>query len=163
MAAGKVTLQVGEELDKLCRMLSAIRTIEENQPIGIIKLSEILGLPRHKIRYLLRLLENDGVIAPSSNGCVLNPGYEEYVEDQLAELEKIRARIGEIESSAQRKRNRSKLFYSDLSYGNCLAWPGRLACPIPEIVNMRGRQQGTAPLNHQAHRVTMISCPVESE
>jgi len=32
--------------------------------------------------------------------------------------------------------------------GGRLAWPGRLACPTPEIVNTRGRQQGTAPLNY---------------
>ena len=44
----------------------------------------------------------------------------------------------------------------------CLAWPGRLACPTPEIVNTRGRQQGTAPLNTQAHLATMKLCPVES-
>ncbi len=43
-----------------------------------------------------------------------------------------------------------------------VAWPGRLACPIPEIVNMRGRQQGTAPLNIQAHGTTMKLCPIES-
>ncbi len=43
-----------------------------------------------------------------------------------------------------------------------LAWPGRLACPLPEIVNMRGRQQGTAPLNIQAHGSTMKLCPIES-
>ncbi|MBR4504516.1 MAG: hypothetical protein IKP20_06050 [Candidatus Methanomethylophilaceae archaeon] len=99
MAVGKATLQVNEEMDKLFRMLSMIRMIEANQPIGIIKLSEALDQPRHKVRYLLRLLEKDGVIAPSSNGCVLKPGYEEYVRDQLSELGKLRDRIDEIEAA----------------------------------------------------------------
>ncbi len=97
MNEGKISKQVEKEVDQLYLLLKMVRVIQKNQPIGIIKLSEIFDLPNHKVRYMLRLLENDGVISPSSNGCILNNGFEEYVENQLAALRDIRDRIDDIE------------------------------------------------------------------
>ncbi len=102
MKEGKISSQVVKELDQLHLMLRMIRAIEENQPIGIIKLSEIFDLPSHKVRYMLRILENDSVISPSSNGCTLNSGYEEYVEHQLSALRMIRSKTAEIEDEFSR-------------------------------------------------------------
>ena len=98
MAASKTFEQIGENMEQLHRMLRAIRIIEANQPIGIIKLSETMGIPRHRARYILRLLEHDGVIEPSNNGCVLKPGYEEYVADQISYLEDLKSKIDAIKS-----------------------------------------------------------------
>ncbi len=97
MNEGKISKQVEKEVDQLYLMLKMVRVIQKNQPIGIIKLSEIFELPNHKVRYMLRLLENDGVISPSSNGCTLNDGFEEYVQNQLSALQDIRSKIDDIE------------------------------------------------------------------
>src|SRR5216117_4552215 len=37
------------------------KAIMENQPIGIIRLSELLNFPQHKVRYSLRILEQEGL------------------------------------------------------------------------------------------------------
>ena len=41
-----------------------------DQPIGIMKLAEILDLPSHRIRYSLHVLEQLGYIRASSEGAV---------------------------------------------------------------------------------------------
>ncbi|MBO4348818.1 MAG: hypothetical protein IKM91_02990 [Candidatus Methanomethylophilaceae archaeon] len=97
MTGGKISRQVEKEVDQLYLMLKMVRVIQKNQPIGIIKLSEIFELPNHKVRYILRLLENDGVISPSANGCMLNIGYDEYVQQQLSALHDIKDKINDIE------------------------------------------------------------------
>jgi predicted transcriptional regulator len=58
------------ELDILKRHIIVLEELRKNQPIGIIKLSEITGYPQHMIRYSLRILEQDGFIEPSPQGAI---------------------------------------------------------------------------------------------
>ena len=46
-----------DEIELLSRHVIVIRAVMEHQPIGIMKLSELLDLPFHRIRYSLRVLE----------------------------------------------------------------------------------------------------------
>ncbi|HIH85369.1 MAG TPA: hypothetical protein HA342_00505 [Methanoculleus sp.] len=50
-----------------------MRVVVEHQPIGIMRLSEILGLPYHRVRYSLRILEQEGYIRASPAGAVATP------------------------------------------------------------------------------------------
>jgi len=50
---GKIKGEVG----LLERHLSVMRVVARNGPIGIMKLTEELGQPQHRIRYSLRVLE----------------------------------------------------------------------------------------------------------
>ena len=59
-----------EEIELLSRHIEVARTVAEHQPIGIMKLSEILSLPTHRIRYSLHVLEQLGYIRASSEGAV---------------------------------------------------------------------------------------------
>ena len=97
MSADKRASQVSRQIDQLSRMLGMILTIKENQPVGIIRLSEITGMPTHKVRYILHLLQEDGVIEPSSNGCVLTGGYGSYISDCLRQLRIAEESIEKIE------------------------------------------------------------------
>ncbi len=47
-----------------------LKAIMDNEPIGIIRLSELLEVPQHKVRYSLRILEQEGLIRPSPGGAV---------------------------------------------------------------------------------------------
>ncbi len=124
MAASKTLEQIDESMEQLHRMLRAVRIIEANQPIGIIKLSETMGIPRHRARYILRLLEHDGVVEPSASGCVLKQGYEEYMSDQVSCLEALKSRIDVIEADISKElRAPGKLFYRLRLY--TLVWLGR--------------------------------------
>lgn len=66
-----LTNKLRRELELLERHILMLRTIQRNQPIGIIRLSDNLRLPQHKIRYSLRILEQDGLIRPSSDGAIV--------------------------------------------------------------------------------------------
>ncbi len=59
-----------DEIELLSRHIEVARTVAEHQPIGIMKLSEILDLPSHRIRYSLHVLEQLGYIRASPEGAV---------------------------------------------------------------------------------------------
>lgn len=61
---------IEEEIEILQRHVKVMKHVIENEPIGIIKLSILTGIPQHKIRYSLRILEQRGLIKPSPKGAV---------------------------------------------------------------------------------------------
>lgn len=65
-----LTSVIETELDILKRHINVLKTLKENQPMGIIKLSELTNYPQHMVRYSLRILEQDGLIEPSPQGAV---------------------------------------------------------------------------------------------
>lgn len=90
--------KMDEDIEMLHRHIAMLRAIRDNEPIGIIKLSEITGLPKHKIRYSLRLLEKDKVISPSQEGAVTTELYEKYMTDMGAYIVKLKENIDRLES-----------------------------------------------------------------
>lgn len=66
-----ITSVAEKELDLLGRHIEVLKTVKEEGPIGIIRLSQLTGQPQHMIRYSLRTLEKEGVIRPSSSGAVV--------------------------------------------------------------------------------------------
>jgi len=72
-----------KELNLLNRHIDVLKTVKDNGPIGIIRLSQITGQPQHMIRYSLRTLEKDGIIMPSPQGAVVT----DRVHDVLGTLE----------------------------------------------------------------------------
>ncbi len=50
-----------EEIELLSRHLEVAQAVAEHEPIGIMKLSELLDLPSHRIRYSLHVLEQAGL------------------------------------------------------------------------------------------------------
>jgi len=59
-----------EEIELLTRHIIIARAVVINQPIGIMKLAELLDLPSHRIRYSLHVLEQFGYIQASPDGAV---------------------------------------------------------------------------------------------
>ena len=84
------------ELDLIDRHLLMLRATKENQPIGIIRLSEITGIPRHKVRYSLRLLEKDGLIVATQEGAVVSDRYNDYLKQLESSLETAMDRAEDI-------------------------------------------------------------------
>lgn len=79
------------ELDMLERHLLILKYVIEQEPIGIMKLSEETGLPKHKVRYSLRVLEHEGLIGPSMHGAVTTEKTRKFVEmldDKIVRLDK---------------------------------------------------------------------------
>jgi predicted transcriptional regulator len=54
-----------DEVEMLERHLEVLTLVIEGEPIGIMKLSNETGYPHHKVRYSLRVLEEETLIEPS--------------------------------------------------------------------------------------------------
>ena len=67
----RITGVAEKELDLLSRHIDVLQTVKEHGPIGIIRLSQMTGQPKHMIRYSLRTLEKGGIIEPSPNGAII--------------------------------------------------------------------------------------------
>jgi len=70
-----------KEVDMLERHLQVLRMVIENEPIGIVKMSNETGYPHHKVRYSLRVLEEENLIEPSSQGAITTEDTAAFVED----------------------------------------------------------------------------------
>jgi len=84
------------ELELIERHLLMLKATRENQPVGIIRLSEITGIPRHKVRYSLRLLEKDGLITATPDGAVATDRYKEYAVELEKSLREAMAKADSI-------------------------------------------------------------------
>ncbi|MFB6311543.1 MAG: winged helix-turn-helix transcriptional regulator [Salinirussus sp.] len=70
------------QVEKESRDVRILQAVIEHGPIGIVRLSDETGLPEHKVRYSLRMLEEDELIEPTPDGAV--PADD--VEEQIAEI-----------------------------------------------------------------------------
>jgi predicted transcriptional regulator len=82
-----------KEVDMLERHLTVLRMVNENEPIGIVKMSNETGYPHHKIRYSLRVLEEENLIEPSSQGAISTEDTEVFLEDLDGKLAEMASRI----------------------------------------------------------------------
>ncbi|MCS7121613.1 MAG: ArsR family transcriptional regulator [Archaeoglobaceae archaeon] len=79
------------------RHLQILKAVLEKQPIGIFKLSEMLNMPKHKVRYSLRVLEQAGIIVPTQHGArVRDEGYDK-IEGLKKEIEEIKVIVNQID------------------------------------------------------------------
>ncbi len=78
-----------DEIELVSRHLDVARAVADHQPIGIMKLSELLDLPAHRIRYSLHVLEQEGYIRASPEGAVATPRTLELFEDLNVNIDAI--------------------------------------------------------------------------
>ncbi len=71
------------------RHLQVLKMVIENEPIGIVKMSNETGYPHHKVRYSLRVLEEENLIEPSSQGAITTDHTSEFVDDLDEKLDGI--------------------------------------------------------------------------
>ena len=84
-----LTSVIETELDILKRHIHVLKTLQKQQPMGIIKLSEVTKYPQHMVRYSLRILEQDGLIEPSPQGAVTTDEVGKTMTTLKTTLEKI--------------------------------------------------------------------------
>ena len=97
-----------KEVDMLERHLQVLKMVIDNEPIGIVKMSNETGYPHHKVRYSLRVLEEENLIEPSSQGAITTERTEEFVDELDEKLDDIVQKLqsmkiddaAEIESSS---------------------------------------------------------------
>jgi predicted transcriptional regulator len=88
-----VLKKVKRELEIVLRHIGIMKQVRDNQPIGIFKLAERVKLPKHKVRYSLRVLEQSGIIEPTQHGAVIRKD---------ADLSKLREDLEDIKELVKR-------------------------------------------------------------
>ncbi|MBC7081212.1 MAG: hypothetical protein H5T44_03075 [Thermoplasmatales archaeon] len=98
-----------EYIEIVERHLKVLLIVKEEGPVGIIKLSNLTGLPPHKVRYSLRILEKNGLIKATTSGATATDKTEEFINhfqnilnNNLEKLAKLNEIIKSRGSSAGR-------------------------------------------------------------
>ena len=99
--------RIAGELDLLARNVDILERLAGNPPMGIIRLSEAMHLPIHKVRYSLHLLEREGVIQPSADGAVVTDRAKEYLANLDAALGRMTGVIQHLQERAAEYKGRS--------------------------------------------------------
>jgi predicted transcriptional regulator len=92
-----------KEVDMLERHLQVLKMVIESEPIGIVKMSNETGYPHHKVRYSLRVLEEENLIEPSSQGAITTERTAEFVDELDEKLDEIvdKLELMKIEEAAE--------------------------------------------------------------
>jgi len=94
-----LTSVIETELEILKRHINVLKTLQEKQPMGIIKLSELTKYPQHMVRYSLRILEQDGLIEPSPQGAITTDEVDKTMDLLKMTLNKISKTAEELKKT----------------------------------------------------------------
>ena len=78
-----------KEVNMLLRHLQVLRMVIDNEPIGIVKMSNETGYPHHKVRYSLRVLEEESLIEPTSQGAVTTDQTSSFVDELDGRIDEV--------------------------------------------------------------------------
>jgi predicted transcriptional regulator len=101
----KLADRISAELELLSRNVDILEQLSGRTPKGIIRLSEALHLPIHKVRYSLHLLEREGVIQPSADGAVVTDASRQFWESIDRSLDEMSRRIDHLKERAAAHRS----------------------------------------------------------
>ena len=101
---GVLAGKASKDLELLKRHVMMLQFVTDNEPIGIIKLSELMELPQHKVRYSLRLLEKDGLIKASTVGAKTTRKVEKFLEDLREHLGEMNASVKDVQKGVDKLR-----------------------------------------------------------
>lgn len=85
-----------KEVEMLERHLTVLKMVREKEPIGIVKMSNETGYPHHKIRYSLRVLEEENLIEPSSQGAITTDETEGFINSLNGKLDNLIDQLEEM-------------------------------------------------------------------
>jgi predicted transcriptional regulator len=94
-----LTSKIEAEVELLQRHVQMLKAIMDNEPIGIIRLSEMLQHPQHKVRYSLRILEQEDLIEPSPDGAVTTERIQDFLDHLKDILDSMSRTVNELRES----------------------------------------------------------------
>lgn len=92
---------VESELELLERHIIILKVVIKNGPIGIMKMSEETGIPNHRVRYSLRVLEHESLIIPSTSGAVATDEAREYIMGFKSVITRLTEKMNDIKNIKQ--------------------------------------------------------------
>jgi predicted transcriptional regulator len=87
-----------QEIELIGRHLEVVHVVVAHQPIGIMKLADLLDLPYHRVRYSLRVLEQGGYIRATPSGAMATPRAEEMLLHLDENIDKLIATLEAMKS-----------------------------------------------------------------
>jgi len=84
-----LTKRIYDELELLSRHIRVLEVVMKKQPVGIIRMSQILGIEEHEVRRSLATLENNGFIKPTPNGAIIDGNIKDGLLELAEQLEEI--------------------------------------------------------------------------
>ena len=99
MGKSVLTSKIEAEVELLQRHVTMLKAIMDNEPIGIIRLSEMLEFPQHKVRYSLRILEQEGLIEPSPDGAMTTDKIQEFLDHLKDILDSMSKTVNDLRES----------------------------------------------------------------
>jgi len=92
---------VESELELLERHIIILKVVIQNGPIGIMKMSEETGIPNHRVRYSLRVLEQESLIIPSTSGAVATDEAKKFIRDFGSVITRLSEKLNDIKNIEQ--------------------------------------------------------------
>ncbi len=84
-----MTGKLESEMELVKRHIHILNNVMKNQPIGIIKLAQVMEIPEYKIRYSLRILEQEKLIEPSPEGAKVTKRAKREIKNIRETLERL--------------------------------------------------------------------------
>ncbi len=91
-----LTKKLVHELNMLERHILVLKTVMRGEPIGILKLAEETEFPKHKVRYSLRVLEQEGLIEPSLRGAITTNKAKKSIVCLKSDIERLDKKLNQI-------------------------------------------------------------------
>ncbi len=91
--------KINEEVDLLQRHLNVMNAVAANGPIGIMKLTEVLHEPQHRVRYSLRVLEQMGYIQATASGAVATDKAHSMLETLDLALDEVIGKLRRLHTA----------------------------------------------------------------
>lgn len=88
-----ILAQIDISVERLDRYLRILSVIINTQPIGILKISELTGMPEHIVRYSLRVMQRYGIIEPSRSGAIVSPSLLDSREGLVKEIARVEEKM----------------------------------------------------------------------
>ena len=85
-----------KEVDMLDRHLDVLRMVSEDEPIGIVKMSNETGYRHHKVRYSLRVLEEENLIEPTNQGATTTDRTSGFVDQLDDKVDRVNDKLDEM-------------------------------------------------------------------
>jgi predicted transcriptional regulator len=94
-----VTGRFREEQELLHRHIRILQVVTENEPVGIIKLADLTDYPQHKVRYSLRVLEQEGLINPTPMGAKTTEKVQQFLPELAELVDEMQDTINDLKES----------------------------------------------------------------
>ncbi len=97
-AGSVLTKSFRKEVELLTRHVQLLHEVKRHGPIGIVRLSAATGMPQHKVRYSLRILQEEGYIEPTTRGAAPTEKTDHFLDHVTDILEGATERLTQLKT-----------------------------------------------------------------